>query len=172
MSPQVTIRPYSLSDIEALYAAARESVNEVQPWMPWCHPDYRRKDAEEWIKATLVGRESASLYDFAVLANEQYAGGCGINHINWMDRVANLGYWVRSSLTGTGIAATAVLQVIEWAFGNTTLNRLEIVVPTGNVRSQRVAEKVGATRDAILKKRTMVRGRPAEAILYSVVRPD
>jgi RimJ/RimL family protein N-acetyltransferase len=172
MPCQVTVRPYTSSDAEALYAAARESVDEVGPWMCWCHPDYSRADAEAWIEATVAGRESASLYDFAILADGQYAGGCGINHISWADRVANLGYWVRTSLTGKGIATMAALQVIEWAFENTTLNRVEIVVACDNVKSQRVAKKVGATRDAILRKRTMVKGRPVDAILYSVIRPD
>jgi hypothetical protein len=31
--------------------------------------------------------------------------------------------------------------------------------------------RVGAHRDAVLKKRVMVRGLPSEAVLYSVVRP-
>jgi RimJ/RimL family protein N-acetyltransferase len=140
--------------------------------MCWCQPDYSRADAQAWIEATVAGRESASLYDFAILTDGKYAGGCGINRINWIDRVANLGYWVRTSLTGKGVAAMAARQVIEWAFDNTTLNRVEIVVACDNIKSQRVAKNVGATRDAILKKRAMVKGRPVDAILYSVIRPD
>jgi RimJ/RimL family protein N-acetyltransferase len=65
-----------------------------------------------------------------------------------------------------------VVQLISWTFANTNLNRVEIVVAVDNVRSQRVAEKVGAHRDAVLEKRVMVRGLPSEAVLYSVVRPD
>lgn len=113
------------------------------------------------------------MYDFAIIdTNGTYAGGCGVNHINRLDRFANLGYWVRTSRAGRGIAPAAVLQLISWTFANTTLNRVEIVVAVDNVRSQRVAEKVGARRDAVLKKRVMVRGLPSDAVLYSVVRPD
>lgn len=71
-----------------------------------------------------------------------------------------------------GVATMAARQVIERAFANTTLNRIEIVVACDNRPSQRVAEKLGANRDAVLGKRTMVNGRPADAILYSVLRPD
>src|SRR6185295_8307844 len=101
-----------------------------------------------------------------------YAGGCGINHINEVDRFANLGYWVRTSLAGRGFAPAAVLQLISWTFANTILNRLEIVVAVDNVRSQRVAEKVGAQRDGVLRKRVVVRGVSSDAVMYSVVRPD
>jgi RimJ/RimL family protein N-acetyltransferase len=76
--------------------------------------------------------------------------------ISRMTGVANLGYWVRSSLAGRGIAPAAVLQLVSWAFQHTALHRLEIVVAVGNRRSQHVAEKVGAHRDAVLRKRTEV----------------
>jgi len=55
---------------------------------------------------------------------------------------------------------------------NTNLNRLEIVAAVANPRSQRVAEKVGAQRDAVLRKRTLAAGIPSDALLYSIIRPD
>ena len=86
--------------------------------------------------------------------------------------VANLGYWVRSSLAGRGIAAAAVRKLAPWAFEHTAVNRLEIVAAVANVRSQRVAEKVGAHRDAVLRKRALLRGAPTDAVLFSILRPD
>ena len=169
---QVEVRPYVASDADDLYAAARESVNEVGVWMPWCHPGYKLSDAEWWIESTVTGRNEKSMYDFAIVADGAYAGGCGLNHINWSDRLANLGFWVRSSLARRGIATAAAFKVVQWGFDETNLNRIEIVAACENLPSQRVAEKLGATKDAVLRKRTMVRESPADAFLYSVIRPD
>lgn len=156
-----------------MVVAARESVADVSPWMPWCHPNYSDAEAASWIAGSLEAHRSGTLYDFAIVDEAgRYAGGCGINQINHQSGVANLGYWVRSTATGRGIAPAAVLHLIPWVFSNTPLHRLEIVVAVGNTRSQRVAEKIGAHRDAVLKKRTLVRGQPADAILFSVLRPD
>jgi RimJ/RimL family protein N-acetyltransferase len=99
------------------------------------------------------------------------AGVCGVNHINNVDRFANLGYWIRTSLSRRGLAPAAVLAVAEWTFANTPLNRLEIVVAVGNTKSQRVAHKVGALREAVLHQRMMVNGAPSDAVMYAVVRP-
>ena len=38
----------------------------------------------------------------------RFLGGCGINHISRVHRFGNLGYWVRTSATGRGIAVSAV----------------------------------------------------------------
>jgi RimJ/RimL family protein N-acetyltransferase len=112
------------------------------------------------------------MYDFAVVDEHgRFCGGCGINQINKLQRVANVGYWVRSSRSGQGIAVQAVQATVAWAFGNTNLNRLELVVATANVRSHRVAVKAGATLDALLRQRVVVDGVASDATLYSFVRP-
>ena len=173
MTRSVQIRLYQPSDVAEMTAAVRESVVDVLPWMAWCHPGYSEADAAAWITATLDGHQTGTMHDFAIVDDAgRYAGGCGINQISRPFGVANLGYWVRSSATGRGIAPAAVLQLIPWVFLNTPLHRLEIVAAVDNIRSQRVAEKVGAHRDAVLKKRTLVRGQPSDAVLFSVLRPD
>lgn len=113
------------------------------------------------------------MFDFAVIdAAGRYVGGCGLNQIQRANAVANLGYWTRSSASGCGMAPAAVRMLIAWAFQNTNLNRLEILVAVANTRSLRVAEKVGAHRDAVLRQRLIVDGRPSDAVPYSVLRAD
>jgi ribosomal-protein-serine acetyltransferase len=173
MAGSVHIRFYEPTDLSEMVAAARESVADVSPWMAWCHADYSEADGAPWIAASIDGHRTGAMHEFAIVDDAgRYAGGCGIGSINRGSGVANLGYWVRSSAAGRGIAPAAVLQLIPWVFLNTPLHRLEIVVAVDNVRSQRVAEKVGAHRDAVLRKRTLVRGQPSDAVLFSVLRPD
>ena len=173
MATSVRIRPFEESDAAELTAAALESVTEMMPWMPWCHPGYLESDSVAWIHATIEGHEAGTMHEFAILDEVgRYAGGCGISQINRQTGVANLGYWVRTSATGRGIAPVAVRQLAAWAFQNTPLHRLEIVVAVANLRSQRVAEKAGAHRDAVLRKRVLVHGQPSDAVLYSILRPD
>jgi len=48
-SGQVLLRPYHPGDAADLYAAARESLAEVSPWMKWCHADYAIEESRTWI---------------------------------------------------------------------------------------------------------------------------
>jgi hypothetical protein len=52
---EVSIRPYQNDDANALYAAAKESAVELQPFMPWCHPDYRIDESRSWIEMQVTG---------------------------------------------------------------------------------------------------------------------
>jgi RimJ/RimL family protein N-acetyltransferase len=170
MTVHVEIRPHRPDDADALLAAIRESMTELMPWMPWCHPGYGMNDARGFLETANAGRRDGTQFDFAVLADGVYAGACGINRIDQLNRVANLGYWMRSPLAGRGIMARAVRLLIDWTLAHTDLVRIEIVAAVGNTRSQRVAEKVGAVREAVLANRTMTATGTSAAVMYAVLR--
>ena len=79
---------------------------------------------------------------------------------------------MRTSAAGCGIAPAAVRQLVRWAFTETDLHRLEIVVAVGNVRSQRVAAKSGSRREAVLRDRLRVRETFHDAIMNSILRSE
>jgi ribosomal-protein-serine acetyltransferase len=165
------IRLYEPADAEDLCTAVRESVGEISPWMAWCHPEYTVDEAREWISAQAALVQQGLAYEFAIWNEGRYIGGCGINQINIANRFANVGYWIRASATGRGFAPAAVRQLVAFAFQKTNLVRLEIVCAVANVRSQRVAQKLGAVCEGRLRSRLLLPGGPSDALLFSLVRP-
>lgn len=142
-------------------------------WMPWCHVGYTARESQDWIRTTIEGHITGTMFDFAVFdGSGRYVGACGINQIRSSDRCANLGYWIRTSACGQGLAGAAALRVCEWAFANTNLDRLEILVAVGNTASQRVAQKVNAHYEGRLRSRLVLPDGPTDAYLYSIVRGD
>ena len=129
-------------------------------------------EAVEWAGLQAARAAESPEFVFAVVGpNDEFLGGCGVNHINSIHRFANLGYWVRNSATGRGVARAAVREMAEFVFQNTDLVRLEIVCAVENRRSQRVAEAVGAVREGILRSRLLLHGKAVDAVMYSLVRP-
>jgi len=167
----ISIRPYRLEDSAAVYGAVRESMLELIPWMPWCHPDYSIDESRIWIENQIPAFQQGKAFEFAIVSSSgRYFGGCGLNQIDHIDRRANLGYWVRSSAAGHGIASDAVRLIRSWGFENTDLIRLEIVIAVANLASRRVAEKAGAEFEGILRSRLLLQGGPHNAAIYSFVR--
>lgn len=167
----VSIRRYEPDDATRLFEAARESTADVFPWLPWCHPEYRIEESQEWIESQVEAYRKGTEFNFAVVSEDsRFLGGCGLNRLDPAHRTANLGYWVRTSASGGGVAPRAVRALAEWAFSNTDLERLEILTAVGNRRSQRVAEKAGAHREGIARSRLLLHGRFHDAVLYSIIR--
>ncbi|MGZ5432063.1 MAG: GNAT family N-acetyltransferase [Thermoanaerobaculia bacterium] len=167
----VTIRPCRPDDGPPLHAAARESIAEIFPWMPWCHPEITVDELNAWVTQQIVAFEAGTSYEFVIVDDAgRICGACGLNQIDPVYRRANLGYWLRSSATGRGYATSAVRQLVEWAFANTNLNRLEIVVALGNDASSRVAEKAGALREGVARSRLFLHERAHDAAVFAFVR--
>lgn len=174
VNEKIKLRRVHPSDAEALYEAVTESIKELSPWMPWCSEGYSIKEARTWCESREEGWSRKKEYDFLIIdkREETLLGICGINNVNAEVRFANLGYWVRSSRTGQGIASAIVPMLAKFGFDRLNLNRIEIVVAEGNLVSQRVAEKTGALREGLLRQRLFVHGKAHNAFMFSLVPTD
>lgn len=170
----ITIRPHQLDDSEPSFVAIRESVNELMPWMYWCHADISLQEAKDWIEFRPQTWKDDMGYHFAIIdsSNGSFLGNCGLDHIDLQNEMAELGYWVRTSRTNQGIATSATKLVFEFVFDVLKLNRIEIVIAVENLKSQRVAEKLGAQKEGLLRRRLNVRGIIHDAYLFSVIRDN
>jgi RimJ/RimL family protein N-acetyltransferase len=165
------LRPYGPADAEDVYVAVRESLADLSVWLPWCHPHYALSEARDWTATRPALAAQGAEYHFAIVDGAgAFLGGCGINQINPLHRFGNLGYWVRTSAMGRGIAAAAVVQLADWAFRHTALVRLEILCAVDNERSQRVAARAGAVREGVLHERLLLHGQPTDAVMFAITR--
>jgi RimJ/RimL family protein N-acetyltransferase len=171
---EIVVRPYRDDDINAVFEAARESIPELSQWMPWCHSNYAIEETTTFILSRPEAWERDAEYGFGVFnqSDGRFLGGVGLNFLNRIHQMANLGYWVRSTETRRGIASRATRLVSRFAIEHLGLQRVEILAAVGNLPSQRVAEKAGATKEAVLRKRLRLHGEPVDAVLYSLVIGD
>ncbi len=171
---KICARPCRESDAQAIYSAVRESIVALSRWAPWCPPDYSMSHCRSWLESRASAWAQGLEFDFAVCdaRDEALLGGCALYDINRTHNFANLGYWVRTSRTGKGVATAATRLVAQFGFAELGFTRLEIVAAAGNVASQRVAEKAGATREGVERNRHVVHGTIHDAVMYSLIPDD
>tara|TARA_R110002072_G_scaffold3830_4_gene27277 strand:- start:24748 stop:25311 length:564 start_codon:yes stop_codon:yes gene_type:complete len=157
---------------DGLFQAASQSVSEVYPFLPWCHPDYQRDEAEQWLTYAKAQWQDGSAFGFSIFDrnSSQLIGGCGVSLID-DHPVANLGYWIRSGETGKGLATEATLGLADFAFRQLGLLRLEVIMSIKNPASRKVAINSGAHFEGTLRNRLLLHGQCHDAYLYSLI-PD
>lgn len=170
----ILLRPFRADDVDAVFEAVRESISELAPWMQWCHTDYARDETVAFIATLPDNWSTDQSYTFAIVdaRTNAFLGSVGLNVIRREYQMANLGYWVRSSATKRGVASAATRLLARFGFRELGFQRLEIVAAVGNRASQRAAEKAGATREGVLRKRLLINKQPHDAVLYSLVAED
>jgi len=170
----ISIRQFELDDVPSLCAAVHESMAQLQLWMAWCSPDYDLRDSLAFVISCQEDWEADRKYQFAILdsLDGTLLGSVGLLDVNREHGFANVAYWVRSSRTGQGVATAAIPLVARFAFEQLELTRLQLITALGNHASMRVAEKVGAQREGISRGRLRFKGRPVDAVMYSLVAED
>ena len=170
----IAIRRYDTVDVPALCEAARESSAEVSVWLPWCHSHYSMEESLEWILRSTKQWDEKHEFHFGVFDSDSgvLVGGVGLNEMKPEHRLANLGYWMRTTWTGRGLATAAASLAAEFGFEDLLLDRIEILAAVGNKGSQRVAEKLGATKEGILRNRLVIHGRAHDAVMFSLIGAD
>jgi RimJ/RimL family protein N-acetyltransferase len=170
----ISLRPFEFGEVAMLHQAVQESLIELKPWMSWARMEYTSETARNFITITRAQWASGDLFAFAIIdtKNGEILGGCSLSHIHPVYHYCNLGYWVRTSKHGQGIAGRAAKLAARFAFEKANLIRAEIVVSVGNEASKRVAEKVGAHYEGILLNRMVVGTEISDAYMFSLIPSD
>ncbi len=171
---RIGIRPYRPEDAPLMFAAVSESIGQLSQWMPWCSHTYSVDDSTAFVATRDAEFARGEHYSFVIfdLDRGAFLGSAGLNMPNRVHNFANLGYWVRSSRARQGIATAATRLVAQFGFQELKFTRIEIVAATGNVASLRVAEKVGAWREGVLRNRLVLGGKLHDAVMHSLVPED
>jgi len=170
----IGIRGYRPGDEDALYGAVCESIPEVSRYETWCHPGYRREEAAEYVNFWIEMREKGQAFYYAVedQATGVFLGSCGLSGLSSEHKHAMLGYWVRTRRTRRGVATSAARLVARLGFEDSGLIRIELPIAVDNTASRRVAEKIGAIQEGVLRNRLILPAGPVDVAMYGLLPED
>lgn len=174
---RTVIRCWQPEDSALLGEAITESLDDLKRWMPWAHEEPKSLDQRIDLLRTFRGQfDKGEDFIYGIFSSDEATviGGTGL-HPRLGESALEIGYWVRSSAAGQGLATEAAAAVTVAAFRHCQPTRLEIHADASNEPSIRVAEKLGFTREACLRRRLppLVPGGPqGDLVVFSMFAED
>ena len=101
-----------------------------------------------------------------------FSGVVSFVGINPGCRSAMIGYWLGAEYEGKGIMTRACKALIDYGFGDLSLNRIVIRAATENVRSQAVPLRLGFTREGVEREAEWLNDHFLDMIVYSMLRSE
>jgi RimJ/RimL family protein N-acetyltransferase len=164
----LTLRPLREEDIDAIYQACQDPTIPAFTRVP---SPYDREMAEEFVRGCDISYRNHQGIVFAMEKDGNFAGTIGLHSINLSDHCAEVGYWVEKSHRGSGLCTAATKTLLEFALEIMGFRRIEGLADYNNIASQRVMERAGMTRDALLRNRvTKPNGDQIDMVLFSMVK--
>ncbi|PLW70068.1 GNAT family N-acetyltransferase [Pseudohalioglobus lutimaris] len=127
-------------------------------------------DARHWIDEALATSEQMA---FAIvdLARGRVAGSTRYLNIRPAHRSLEIGWtWLGQDYQRTGFNTESKLLLMTHAFERLACARVEFKTDARNLRSQAALERIGATREGVLRKHMIVQGgHERDSVYFSVI---
>ena len=141
----LVLRSLEVSDAGQVVEAVSESLLELSQWMPWAQFEpqsvtQREELIEQW------GKDWEEKKDFPVgIFRDDQLVGCSGLHLRYGVGQLEIGYWVRTSCVGQGIATRAAGALTDVALALPEVHEVLISHDVANVRSQFIPKRLGFT---------------------------
>ncbi|MFI6811064.1 GNAT family N-acetyltransferase [Nonomuraea sp. NPDC050328] len=165
------IRPLTLDDVPALTTLIRENRDFLAPWEPERPESFFTEEGQHEAVAGVLAQDDCRPF---VILDEQgeVAGRIIINGIvRGAFQSCYVGYWLAEKAGGRGLATRALREVIEVAFDELGLHRIQADTVLDNVRSQRMLERNGFVRYALAPTYLKIAGRWQDCYLHQLINP-
>lgn len=153
---RLLLRCWEPADAPGVREAIAESLPELRPTLPWAAEEPTSLDEKAALLRRFRGEfDLGQAFHYGVFDPEErrVLGGAGLRPGDGGSS-RELGYWVRSSETGRGLATEAAAALVQVAFVVERVGWLTLHAVAENAASLRVAEKLGFRREGILRQRT------------------
>lgn len=145
---RAAIRPLGVSDLAEYHRLVEDNRAHTARWDP-IRPDffYSRGGQQDQLRRDEDAWAQGLGYAFAALdreADDRIVGRIALGNVvrgPWQN--ATLGYWIAADVAGQGVGTEAVSLVLDFAFGDAGLHRVQPAIIPRNAASLRLAEKVG-----------------------------
>ena len=171
---RLCLTPPQPSDYRAWADTRRASRDFLAPWEPqWPNDALSWAGFSRRINAQCADWNADRAYHFLLWqrAEPVLVGGIALTNIRrGVAQAGTLGYWLAAGQTGQGLMTEALLGVIDFAFGQLHLNRLEAATMLRNDASQRLLARVGFSQEGQAPDYLKIAGRWEDHMLFGLVR--
>jgi RimJ/RimL family protein N-acetyltransferase len=162
------LRPFQVDDAPAIAAACRDPAILRFTFM---QDGLTEAEAVAWIDRSNE-RWSDGHPHFAIVQSDddRLLGEVGLN-VNARHLSAEGHYWVTPSDRQRGVASRALGLIADWGFSK-GVQRLFLLIHPENVASNRLAERMGFTREGLLRSYGPVKDQRPDLVSWSLLPGD
>ena len=170
------LRPPQGEDYEQWSKLREESREFLKPWEPtWPADDLTPIGFQRRLRSYDRQRRAGTGQTFFLFdsGSIRLIGGLSLTRImHGFSRSATLGYWMGKPYANKGVMQQCVPALLDFAFQELRLQRVEAACLPVNSRSRHLLQKCGFKREGFAKKYLEINGQREDHVLLAVLKSD
>ncbi len=173
---RVMMRPPEPRDWSAWAALRARSRSFLTPWEPaWPADTLTRDSFTRRIRRQMAEWRDDLTYSFLTFERDSgtLVGGLGLGNIRrGVSQTATIGYWVGEPFARRGYTAEAVRLVLDYAFDELDLHRVEASCLPNNQASRALLEKLGFSCEGSARGYLRIEGVWRDHLIFARLKED
>ncbi|HEY7876395.1 MAG TPA: GNAT family N-acetyltransferase [Actinomycetota bacterium] len=157
--------------LDGLWHAMEVSWDALAPWMAWA-VEPTKDGVRDFLERAAAGWRDAADRHFTIFTDGEATGQCSLHKFDQLANSAEIGYWIRSDLCGSGVATEAAAALVRYGFDEMKVHRIELRAGTGNVASNRIAAKLGFRIEGVARAAGFGAGGHYDMNVYGLLATD
>ena len=168
----ISLRAWREEDLNDALEIVLRNREHLRTFMTWMTPDYDLASAQKFIVDAITNRLQRKNLQLGIFRGEKLIGSIGFGYFNFEAKKTEIGYWIDKNEEGNGIITRGCQALIDYAFNELELNRVEIRCSVENLRSAAVPKRLGFTKEADLRQVEKLNGKFHDFNIYGLLAQD
>lgn len=157
---------------EQLFQCINENRESIGNWLEFPQHTHEVQDTLNFINKSLHSFASNNGYWTGIWHKDKLAGSIGYLYIDYDNNKTEIGYWLGKDFEGMGLISKACHLLINHAFSDLKLNKVEINVATHNSKSRAIPKRLGFTEEGIVRDYEFLNGVYLDRTLYGLLKEE
>lgn len=168
----LSLEKIKLLHAEMIFNCIDENREHLRKWLPFIDYTQRVRDTELFIRS-IIDKPYGERDDvFVIWYKNEFAGLIGFKDTDFLNYKTEIGYWLAEKMTRKGIAIRSVKKLVNIAFRNLNMNRVQIRCGIGNTRSAAIPGKLGFRMEGIERDGERHTGKYIDLEVYSLLKKE
>ena len=163
------LRIFAARDAGPLFRLVDKERVSLREWLPWVDDTKKEQDSLVFIQNALRKYSDNGAFDSGIWVDGMLAGAVGFHPISWGNKNVSIGYWLAHPFRGKGLISRSVEALVQHAFEELKLHRVEIRCAVGNLKSQKVPQRLGFLLEGTLRQSECLGERFVDHNVYSIL---
>ncbi|MDF2039109.1 GNAT family N-acetyltransferase [Bacillus sp. CMF12] len=165
----IELQLFQLHHSEELFNLVDRNRSHLREWLPWVDNMASPVQYHSIIPIWLKQFADNNGFNAGIRYQGKLAGSIGFHQIDWNNRQTSIGYYLAKDFEGSGIMTRSVQAMINHAFFDLKLNRIEIRCGIKNGKSRAIPERLGFRQEGIIRDGEYLYNRYHDLAVYGLL---
>lgn len=172
VSQNIEMKQLSVDDAETLFNFVDRNRDYLKNWLNWIDSTQTIEDQKKYLETLSHNVNATSSIDLGIWYENKIIGVIHLTNIDRINKVAALGYCIDENYQYKGIITECSKIILNFAFKELNLHRIEIKTIKENLKSKAVAQRLSFKSEGVLRQSCYINNEFVDCELFSKLSTD